>query len=97
MSDCSFPFDIEDITSTLEDELTEIVSQFDNIYKICICLQENIHDKNIAHHTFKGSERISDPLFVNQNLDIDCKKLKFHHTNVLVLYLIHLSHLKNGL
>jgi len=72
--ECSFPSNFEDITSTLDDELIEIVSQFVYLYKRCICLQESIHDRRIAHHTFKGSEKISDFPFVNQILDMDCKK-----------------------
>ena len=69
LSECSFPSDIEDVTSTLDDELTEIVSQFDDIYERCICLQENIHKENIACHTLKRSEQISNSPFVNQVSD----------------------------
>ena len=57
---------MEDVTSTLDDELTKIVSKFDDIYEICICLQENIHEENISHHTLKGSWKISNSPFVNQ-------------------------------
>ena len=42
------------------------MSQFDGPYEICICLQENIREENIAHHTLKGSGKISNTLFVNQ-------------------------------
>ena len=36
--ECSFPSNFEDITSTLDDELIEMVSQFDDIYEICMYL-----------------------------------------------------------
>ena len=67
--ECLFPSNFEDITSTLDDELTEIVSQFHDIYERCIFLQENIREENISHHTLKRSEQISNSPFVNQTSD----------------------------
>ena len=64
-----FPSNFEDVTRTLDDELTKTVSQFDDLYEICICLQENICEENIAWHTLNGSEQISTSTFVNQTAD----------------------------
>ena len=69
MHEFSFPSNVEYVTSTLDDELTEIVSQYDDLYEICICLQENIRKEKIAHHTLKRSEQISNSPFVNQVSD----------------------------